>query len=341
MKKISFFLMASVCMPLLAQSQAASGTTPPNASKTGFSVACLSKTPWNTPDGVPYRQVPGANLGVTSFELLDNNRAAFLSDATSEILIIDKTSGRTQSKFAVVPAPRDFVYDQGFFFVLGENQVTVYTEQGSAVKNMAFPDGLKGVGRIFRYNNATWLLLPSGNCMLLAADDGLSNTAIYKGWITSSGNFINTAITGHNTYSVAVHTVDGKDLVQTFPTDKKVAGVYVVGSTANRIMLDVQTYVTESPICVERHLVSISMSGSEIGELKSDLHVPDLYYVLSDKELSVAPDGTVIEMITTTQGVVLVSLTETELSRALTYPPELLSAKYHFNDHLVQVREQK
>ncbi len=333
MKKSSFFLTIAFCLQYFAHAQQVASS----ALKAGYSVTELTKTAWNTPDGFPYQQVAGANLGVTSFEIIDNNRIAFLSDASNEILVIYKSTGKTNVKFSVPQAPRDFVYDQGLFYVLGDGMVSIYDLTGKAVSSTTLPESLVGVGRITRYNNATYLLLPSGNSVLL----GASALQGFKGWMTGSGNFIYTAILNSNSYAVQVTNADGKVFNANFNSDKKVAGVYVVGSTIDRIMLDVQTYVTESPISVERHLITISLSPVGIGAVVSDKKIPDLYYVLSDKELSVLPNGAVLNMVSAPDGVHLFTLTETEMTKTNDYPSAILATKYHFNDHLIQLNESK
>src|SRR6267378_3621911 len=56
---------------------------------------------WNTLTGIPYKQVPGANLGATSFEILDSNRIAFLCNSTNEIIITNKVNTNASQRFQV------------------------------------------------------------------------------------------------------------------------------------------------------------------------------------------------------------------------------------------------
>ncbi len=309
--------------------------------KKGYTVKELCSTPWDNANGFRYKKVAGANLGVTSFELMDNNRIAFLSDASDEIIITEKSNGKALGRFSVGNIPRDFVYDKGNFYVLFENTVIVYDETGKTLRKIAYPNSLKGVERITRYNNYTYLLLPSGNSVQIEPASGESAIEAYKGWITSSGIFISGMLNGANSYKVQVVTADGKHHEKIFATTLKTAGVYVVGATPNKVILDIQTYINESPIQVERHLVSIELGSEGLGNIISDIKVPDCYYVLSNKDVTLSSDGAIFNMVTTPQGVCLFSLTETEMQKAQNYPPSLLAAKYHFNDHLLKVNEQK
>jgi len=291
---------------------------------------------WDEQSGLHYKQVPGFNLGVTSFAVIDKNKIAFLSDASNEIVIKSQSPDSILSRFPVLTAPRDFTYDNGNFYVLGESQVGVYDVTGKMVRSISYPASIVGVERITRYNNATYLLLPSGYSAEIESAGNVIQPLGHIGWITSSGNYVYTKISG-NTYSVKVVTADGKVFEKSFTADKKVGGVYVVGSTTDRIVLDVQTFITESPIQVERHVVSIGFSTSGIGEIASTIKVPDCYYVLSNKELSVSADGSVTNMVSSPQGVYVFSLKETTNEKTQNYPDALLAVRYHFNDHLLTV----
>ena len=192
MKKTLSFICAIECVffctttVLLAQN---------TKSNTGVFVKELSSTKWNTPEGIPYVTAPGVNLGITSFEMLDENRIAYLCNATNEIIITKTASGVATKKFSVSSAPRDFIYDKGFFYVLFERQVTVYNESGKTSNSFSFPDSYIGVERIARYNNETYLLLPSGNCAKIESSGKIITPQEFEGWIISTGDFISTKLT--------------------------------------------------------------------------------------------------------------------------------------------------
>jgi hypothetical protein len=259
------------------------------------------------------------------------NKIAFLSNASNEIIITDRTSGKAINRFPVTFAPRDFVYDNGVFYVLGEKFVIAYNENGKLLKQLSFPGTYLGIERVTRFNNATYLLLPSGNCFQIESGKE------HEGWITSAGNFVFTKLNGDNSYSVKLITNTGKIFTATFNTDKTVAGVYVVGATQNRIFLDVQTYITQSPISVERKIVSVDLSSSGIGSVVANIKVPDCYYVLSNNDFHLSATGNILNMMTSPQGAFVFTLTEVKAGKTIGYPASLTNLKYHFNDHLIQV----
>jgi len=296
-----------------------------------WNVQEVSTTKWNSPDGLPYMEAPGVNLGVTSFEVIAETKIAFLSNASNEIIITDKSTGKMIKKFPVVFAPRDFVFDNGLFYVLDEKLVTVYNEEGKQVKQLSFPNTYLGVERLARFNSATYLLLPSGNSFKI--ETAKENT----GWITSAGHFVVTKLNGDNSYSVKVITTGGKSFEKILNTDKIVAGVYVVGATKNRIYLDVQTYISQSPISVERKIVSVELTTKGVGAVVASIKVPDCYYVLSNNDFHVSAAGSLLNMITSPQGAFIYSLIEVRSGKVIGYPASLVTTKYHFNDHLMQV----
>ena len=92
----------------------------------GYSVEQVNFIKWDPDFGIPYNQVPGANLGSTSFAILDENRMAFLCNSTAEIVTTDKTNPNVITKFKVCVAPRDFIFDNDHFYVLSEQVESLF-----------------------------------------------------------------------------------------------------------------------------------------------------------------------------------------------------------------------
>jgi hypothetical protein len=223
--------------------------------------------------------------------------------------------------------------------VLNARLVSVYDVNGNFSKTISFPGSYTGVERIIRYGNATYLLLPEGNSLKIESAGNVIDAKKKKqeGWITSAGLFVSTKISGGNGYSFIVMTPDGKRFEKSVVTDSKTAGVYVVGATSSRIYLDVQSFVSESPIRVQRNIVSVELTSVGLGDLLAGIQVPDCYYVLTNNDFHLASDGSVLNMVTSPQGVFVYALKESNAKDAAGYPDFLLAAKYHFNDHLMQV----
>lgn len=302
-----------------------------------LSVKQVSNSKWNTQDGVPYIQVPGVNLGAISFEVLSGTEVAYLSAASNEMLVADENSGSVIKRFPVLFAPRDFAYDNGNYYVLNGDQVAEYDNNGIFVKYIAFPNHkYTGVEHIGRYNNSTYLLLPNGNSLLIESACMPTAPKEYEGWITSSGSYVLTKITGDYTCSFTLITPDGKRFTKSITTDKPAAGIYVTGATANRVYIDLQTYITGNPISVERKIVSYEINAGGIGKEVSSTKVPDCYYVLANNDFHLTANGTLLNMVTAPQGVYVFALSEVKASPTA-YPDFISAQKYHFNDHMVKV----
>lgn len=333
MKK-NIFLFLSLTVMCLSLETLQAQYRQPSAT---WNVQEVTMIKWDLQDGLPYKEVPGANLGATSFQIMDDNKIAFLSNATSEVIITN--NGKVVKKIPVAFAPRDFVYNNGVFVILNESLINVYSQQGSLVNKFPLPNFALGVERLACFNNSTYLLLPSGNSLKIESAGLPVEPKEFEGWVTSSGDFVATKITGDNSYSINVTTATGKSFEKTFNTNKKVAGVYVVGATANSVTLDIQKFTSEDPIGVEREIVSLELNKNGLSTIVTSIKVPDCYYVLSNKDFYVSTDGSIFNMVTSPEGAYVFSLTNSKLGNTQNYPTTLLATKYHFNDHLVQVEE--
>jgi len=309
----------------------------PTKAVPNFNISQLSASEWNTPLGLPYSQVPGANLGPTSFVIMDESRIAFLCNSTSEIIITNKSTGKSIEKFKVTFAPRDFVYDKGNFYVLYENKVIAYDEKGSEIAKYQIPGEYQGVEKLMRNHDATYLLLPSGNSLLIENSGTPVNPVEYNGVITGTGQFITTRITGNNTYAIKVLYSKNRTFEKTFTTDKKVAGIFVTGATDDRIILDVQTFISENPVSVKRAIASVEMNKNGLGSFVNSSEVPDCYYVISNRDFYVTDNGNIYNMMTTPEGVFVFSLTETKSDKTPGYPSSIAETKYHSNDNLIKL----
>lgn len=294
---------------------------------------------WNTENGISYSQVPGANLGVASFEFIDNNEISFLCNSTSEILIFNISERKLKSKFSVAFAPRDFAFENKLFYVLYENHVAVYNLYGNEINKYLIPELYLGCERIERYNNETYLLLPSGNSLMIESSGKPCVAKEYEGWITKSGNFVKTNIKENNYFEIIVKNENKESLKNKYYSSNKLAGVYIAGISKNLIILDVQIFISENPICVERKIVCIELSKSGLGEIISEIKIPDVYYVLSNKEFVLSSSGILYNMVSAPKGVFVFALTETKKKEVNPFPKFLTENKYHFNDHLLKVEE--
>jgi len=229
------------------------------------------------------------------------------------------------------------VYEKGDFYVLFENEVKVYHEKGNELTKFPFPTEYQGVEKLIRSKDATFLLLPSGNSLLIEKNGKPVVPIEYSGYVTGTGQFITTQITGDNSYSIKGLSSDNKAFEKTFTTDLKVAGAFVIGATDDRMVLDIQTFISENPIAVERTIASVSLNKNEIENFVNRSEVPDCYYVLSNKDFYLSEKGDIYNMVTTPQGVLVFLLTEAKSNSSKGYPSSLGETNYHSNENLIKL----
>jgi hypothetical protein len=302
-----------------------------------FMVSRLSVTGWNTPLGLPYSRVPGANLGATSFVVMDESRIAFLCNSSNEIIITARSTGKSINKFGVSPSPRDFVYEKEVFYVLFENRVTEYDINGLELKTFSFPPAFQGVEKLTRSGDASYLLLPSGNSLLIEKAGTPVEPVEYNGIVAGNGQFITTRITGTYTCSLKVLLPDNRIVEKSIGTGKKVAGIFVIGASGNRVLLDIQTFISENPIAVERVVALADLDQKGRMAFVNRSEIPDCYYVLSNKDFYMSVNGEIFNMITTPNGVYVFRLTETKTYDSEGYPSDLADTKYHSNENLIKL----
>ena len=302
-----------------------------------LNVTEVCKSPWNTPTGIPYAQGPGYNQGITSFAPLEDNKVAYLSGATSEILIVNCNTGQINSRFAVPFAPRDFVYDNGTFYVLSEYLLSMFTVTGLKISDIKYSTEFVGVERIERANNETYLQLPDGSSIAIESDGKPIQRNKKFGWVSRDGSrSYLSLVTGTNSYSVEYDRTDGTSAIQKFTSDKKVAGLYFLGTSNGEVWIDLQTYIAEVPIRIERTLIGIDFSGTP--KIVSSIALPNIYYVFTNRDIIANPKG-VFDLVTAEDGVHLFLLNHVTNAKSHIngYPKSLLDHSYHYNDHLMQV----
>lgn len=303
-----------------------------------FQIRQVAFLPWDEKDGIPYMQVPGANLGVTSFEIIDSANMAFLSDASNEILIYNLRKKQITGRLMVLPAPRDFAFDSGKYYVLGEKSVEIYDSASHRAEVSNFPDEFQGVMRISRTNATTNLLLPSGNSLKPGKSDGINGLSIYDGWFIKNDLCVKTRILNDHSVELTILLENKKTVSKIFTWQGKISGAFAIGMSGDRIILDVQTWISENPVAVERHLAFFSYTENKSIELRGMLKVPDQYFVLTNKDFTVDKSGILYHMVTSREGVIVFSITESETgSSPSDYPAFLKNERNHFNDHLFEV----
>lgn len=281
---------------------------------------------WNTNNSIPYSQVPGANLAATSFTKYNDSIFVFLCNSSNEIIFVNSKTNKITERHAINASPRDFYYEQNSFYVLYENSVIMYDSNCEKVNEFIFPKKYLGTERITRYNNSTYLLLPTGSSYCIEENHE------YEGWISKSGNFVELKFRSFM-YNV---TLLNLNISKTFNTEKKIAGIYLIDATFEKIILDIQYFNSENPVNVERNVVTISYNKTNINDSTALIKVPDVYYVLSNKDFILDNNNELFNLLSSPYNLYVFKLTETNKQINLNYPSILLKNKYHYNNNLIK-----
>jgi len=304
----------------------------------GFSVMQIAFLPWDETAGLPWRQVPGANLGVTSFEIIDSETLAFLADATHEIIVYNLVKQNITGRIPVESAPRDFVYNSEMFYVLFDGKIISYGLDGKETLIERLPPELQGIMRIYYRDGETMLLHPSGNSLKFSKPSKSRVIEEIEGWPVNNHLSVKAGITRSKSFKLTWVSEGDKSVGTIIHTPEKPAGVFVIGKTGNDLALDVQSWISENPVSVKRELVFIKMNQDHLGEVRHRIRVPDQYYVLTNKDFTIDSEGHLYHMIASPEGVFVFKITDAEPGSVPDdYPGFLKRKKYHFNDHLMKV----
>jgi hypothetical protein len=297
----------------------------------GWDVEFIMTIPWNDQTGIPYVKVPGANLGAVAFAKVGNDKIALLCNSTNEIRVFSTSNGQLTKKFAVGFAPRDFVFDGSSYYVLFDRHVALYSLDGTEMKNVSFPDEAYGVSRFTVVDGAIHLWLPAGNSLTIYKNGKMFREE-HVGWICPDGSSVYTEIVAGQ--AKATWYRDGAKTQRIFVMDRKVAGVFPVGVLQDKVILDVQTFISEGPVEVERHFVSMVIDDDNALRM---VKAPDTYYVYADRDIFQDSDGSLLNMVTAPDGVHLYRLALCSDNTCADFPEDLDTIKYHFNFNLIKV----
>jgi len=323
----SIFLAQALGCLLLSQTLAGQVTD-------RWNVESVLTIAWDDSTGIPYTKVPGANLGVVAFAMVHEDQVAMLCNGIGEIRVFSTIDNSLMYKFPVEPAPRDLAFNGTKYFILFDRHVAIHSEDGQYESSFSIPHDALGVTRLAVLHDAVYLWLPAGNSMMVFKGDNVIREE-YGGWACPNGDFIYTAIVDGK--AEATWYSGGVRSVRSFAMDRKVAGVSPVGVMGSKVILDVQTFISENPVAVQRHFVAIDIEPGVDDSSLSMLKAPDTYFVYADRDIYQQSDGNIYNMVTSPNGVHLFRIAECNEGPCMNYPAELRSLNYHFNYHLIKI----
>lgn len=293
----------------------------------GIDVAEVKSVPWGE-NGIQYLMVPGENLGVTSFSVADST-ITLLSNSSNEVITLNKSTSGIHSRFRLSYSPLDIAADKDRYYILGDQGLSIYSGNGEKLHQIGVDSPLlRNTVNIYRKHDSTFANVTAAlHIPLESNSERIGNPAL------TDSNF-NPAIdiSADTTYLVTPDFHDSDHGTYSLTTHHKVAAVYLIYSDAKNLILDEQTWLSQAPISVERHLVWIvRLAHPVVARLK----IPNCYYVRVTKDF-VYNNGAVYQLLTSPEGARIFKLTFNFERKGTGYPGPINSCQYHYNDHLLK-----
>lgn len=304
---------------------------------TGFVVQEISVTPYSDSGGLPYTQVPGYNLGISSLQVINDSIVSYLADATGEIINVNMVDGGILSRFPVIPNAHDFVFNENAFYVFGRNILNKYNWTGEILTNTSIETIYEDAMHIVCVNQKRILVLPNGNTVGIEENSLAINEIPKPGFQCEDGAIVRAYIKDDKNYVVEwIGAKWDNTKILTFEGNYPTGSINVVGKIGNIVYVDIQNYLTKSPISVERQLIAIDFSQRS-PRMVAKIIIPDVYYTYCNKGFSIY-NGNIYHIISAPDGVHLFKIAiATGSSKAIDYPLPIRNLHYHYNYYLEQV----
>lgn len=315
----------------------------PQASKQKINVDQIFNIDWQGHQALPYQKNLSLNSSFVAFELLQNNKTAFLTDVNDAIMIYD-AQGNLVSSFNLDVKPLGFTHNKKTLYVLTEDAVVLYDETGRKQDNFNIDFPNRGFYGIKAFNDEVYLFDANGTSVPVNSPGN-----VLQGWLLNDGSFAETILSASQNYLLRWFDEDNdfgfeKEIVG----NQKLACAIVLGADEDNIYVDAQYIVNESPLEIDRYIEAISRNNTETKTLFVDkdevtrIKLPAVYHTYIQRDISVTDSG-VLHSISSPAGVHLFKLsneasdTNSVLKTNRTYPQNLLGVRHHYNNELLQL----
>ncbi|MEA3447530.1 MAG: PKD domain-containing protein [Bacteroidota bacterium] len=285
---------------------------------------------FNSKSGLTYHQGYDRNSFSEVFTLVDDNVYAFLSQSEMKIILFDINKNEKSGEIFLDEPVYDMTYYNSQFWLTGKQDVFVLNNKGELINKISYKKSMPYIDKIIFNNGNIYFCDPAQN----------SYRIDQKGFIKTEGIPLNDGSFGfvsREEKSDIRFTRIINDNIQKawqYTSDKKLGTVKIIGSSADKVILDVQYIVQEVPLKVERSIFILDISGEKIA-LEEKIKMPNVYYTYIRRDMLVH-DHTLDIMISTPQKNMIysVDLDHTSAKESLLFPQELYLYSYHYNNHL-------
>lgn len=344
---LSVFVLVVLSTALLAQNiPPLKETVPAETEQIGtFDVRQISFTPWNN-ESLKFREYEDGFMGLYSFQVLDEDRIAFLLEG--RITVIGRQNGRVLSSFSFSPDAKDFIYENGKFYILSQEfSIDIYDESGKLLKSVPFERNEDNYAfNIVRQNNSTYIQTSkiehddiADPHFLIKPIVTVFSRPVEKNGLPVNGEkeklpfYPGLTVDQENSAgicSVIITNKEGRTFNRSFPKD---SDCYVIGMTNNTVIFGIDnTLPDQSPNGHKNRIQSVEFNSERgFGNISAEIVMPHASfdpYVRSKKEFYFSQGGALYQMLTTEDGIFIFELKETKLGVPhSSYPASLNTEK--------------
>jgi len=297
----------------------------------------LADFEWNNKSGFETKLTHSGNYAILSFEILDNNRVAFLSNVEKNIKIYSK-DGKFLNAFDLDFIPEDFVYNNNKFYVLSNYSIYEFNDSGALIKKYSVNKEFKFINRLSAFKNDLYVLTSDEksypvikNSLYLDTISQINNET--NGWLLSENFKCKTIKLSNNTFSLQISNQKNLNLEKIYDLDKKLATATILGKYKSKLFLNIEYFKNEAPIKIEREILVYSLTEKEI---VNKIKLPNMNFIYMKHDIKINDNGIFYFIATPKKGILYQLFYDEKLNKDIV--PNF-KEEYHYNEHLLRSKE--
>ncbi|MBL7086800.1 MAG: VWA domain-containing protein [Candidatus Cloacimonetes bacterium] len=298
----------------------------------------LADFEWNNKSGFETKLTHSGNYAILSFEILDNNRVAFLSNVEKDIKIYSK-DGKFINAFDLDFIPEDFVYNNNKFYVLSNYLIYEFNDSGALLKKYSVNKEFKFINRLSAFKNDLYVLTSDEksypvikNSFYLDTISQINNEI--NGWLLEENFKCKTIKLSNNTFSLQISNQKNLNLEKIYDLDKKLATVTILGKYKSKLFLNIEYFKNEVPIKIEREILVYSLTEKEI---VNKMKLPNMHFIYMKHDIKINDNGAFYFITTPKKGILYQLIYDEKLNKNIV--PNF-KEEYHYNEHLLRIKEE-
>ncbi|MBI5219025.1 MAG: hypothetical protein HY958_08855 [Bacteroidia bacterium] len=192
-----------------------------------FNIKLLDEFQWGGATGIPYKIDYGENTCVSSFEMLGDDKVAFLCPVSNSIKIFNLNLKNFQTEIPIARGARDFIFVDGKYYVLYSYKIVEYNEHGFILNIRNYNRTIKDVTGL-KFINNTLYLLSYDQKTYPVADETLNEDQVHDGWMLDADLFGKTLKKGNNQFDLVLAGLNGIFYKKTFHSELSLGAIKIL-----------------------------------------------------------------------------------------------------------------